>query len=506
MAKKKYDRVTTGTRRVVEFMTGTSPKYKGLFNELKVDGYNKSNGNKLITIEAKPKGTIIKVDYQTDVSDAKITEIWESLSEKYGLVDGPIYGSKYISVRIGTEDVERNQKEIRFEKTRPGGGGVIPTDIQEKGATVVLTQALKRTGKKFNSDKDIRNDKKTWDKLTQVFKGWEHRLDGWLWTYYQQNSEFMKVYSGSQWEEFEFGKKDFVQFFKDHMDHLNRDFKNPNGTEPAGKYETWNPSDIWAVKKGRMTKLKDEIKKAIPDPSHLLELNNLLVKYMESHDLVGISLKKVKAPREAQIHLHNVEGSKKLKKLVGVFSKIELYDMGDIKFEPDNILQLNSVTSYIRIGPNNKFWISITRSGNNISFTAQIKRSSADAQGGQTPINQVVRLLKSNYFKKNHSDYPKDAKTFMSKANETKYKKMYILVSKHAKDKSKVLKWNDWQEEVEFLYAKDARDAKATLMQLSFWYAALKDHLNDPEFWTDMLYFGMKITSKGEFAPHAKIS
>ena len=153
MAKKKYDRVTTGTRRVVEFMTGTSPKYKGLFNELKVDGYNKSNGNKLITIEAKPKGTIIKVDYQTDVSDAKITEIWENLSEKYGLVDGPIYGSKYISVRIGTEEVERNQKEIRFEKTRPGGGGVIPTDIQEKGATVVLTQALKRTGKKFNSDK-----------------------------------------------------------------------------------------------------------------------------------------------------------------------------------------------------------------------------------------------------------------------------------------------------------------------------------------------------------------
>ena len=189
-----------------------------------------------------------------------------------------------------------------------------------------------------------------------------------------------------------------------------------------------------------------------------------------------------------------------------MFSKIELYDMGDIKFEPDNILQLNSVTSYIRIGPNNKFWISITRSGNNISFTAQIKRSSADAQGGQTPINQVVRLLKSNDFKKNHSDYPKDAKTFMSKANETKYKKMYILVSKHAKDKSKVLKWNDWQEEVEFLYAKDARDAKATLMQLSFWYAALKGHLNDPEFWTDMLYFGMKITSKGEFAPHAKIS
>ena len=503
-AKKKYDRVTTGTRRVVEYMTGTSPAYNGLFKKLKVDGRNKTNGNKLITIEANPKGTIIKIDYQTEVSDTKIKQIWESLSTKYGLVEGPIKGPKYTSVWIGTEEAQRNKKEIRFEKTNPTGKGVIPTDIQEKGATVVLTHALKSKGAKFKSDADIRNDKKTWEELSTVFKGWEHRIDGWLWTYYQQNKNFFDAYSSGTWAPFEFGSQDFVQFFKDHMDHLNRDFKNPDGTEPAGKYETLNPADIWAVKKGRMSKIKEEIKKAIPDPSHLLELNNLLIEYMENKELVGISLKKVNYPREAQIHLYNVSTSPILKKLKE-FSKIEQYDMSDISFEPDNILALNSVTTYIRLGPNNKFSISITRSGNNISFTAQIKRT-PDAKGGQTPINQVVKLLKSSDFKKNHNDYPKDADTFMSKQNETKYKKMYNLVSKHVKDKKNVLGFNDWQEEVEFLYSKDERDAKATLMQLSFWYAALDNHLNDPEFWTDMLYYGMKITSKGEFAPHAKIS
>tara|TARA_R100001594_G_C4028771_1_gene260826 strand:+ start:60 stop:1574 length:1515 start_codon:yes stop_codon:yes gene_type:complete len=502
---KKYDRVTTGTKRVVEYLTGTKPSWNGLFKKLGVDGRNKENGNKLIALEAKPKGTIIKIDYQTKVSDVKIKQIWESLAAKYGLVEGPIKGSKYTSVWIGTEEAERNKKEIRFEKTNPSGKGVIPTDIQEKGATIVLTHALKSKGAKFKSDKDIRNDKKTWAELSKCFKGWEHRIDGWLWTYYQQNKEFFEVYSSGTWEEFKFGSQDFVQFFKEHMDHLNRDFKNPDGTEPAGKYETWNPADIWAVKKGRMNDIKREIKAAIPDPSHLLELNGMLVNYMEDKELVGISLKKVNYPREAQIHLHNVEGSAKLKKIIGVFSKVEEYDMNDIKFEPDNILALNSVTTYIRLGPNSKFSISITRSGNNISFTAQIKRT-PDAQGGQTPINQVLKLLKSDDFKKNHTDYPKDADAFMSKTNETKYKKMYNLVSKHAKDKSKILKWNDWQEEVEFLYSKDERDAKATLMQLSFWYAALDKHLKDPEFWTDMLYYGMKITSKGEFAPHAKIS
>ena len=517
---KKYRRVTTGTSTVIIFLTGTPPvvdpkdkqlqrgyasNYKGLLHKVGVSGKN-SNGDNFITIEAKPKGKVIKIDYLTEVTNKQIKDIQKGLVDEFGLVKGPYNEKTYEAIDIGTEEAERNVKIIRFEKTKPGGGGVIPTSIQEKGATIVLTAALKSKGADFKSDADIRNDKKTWDKLIKCFKGWEHRIDGWLWTYYQQNEEFFKVYSNSEWEEFEFGDKDFVQFFKDHMDHLNRDFKNPDGTEPAGKYETWNPADIWAVKKGRMSKIKDEIEKAIPDPSHLLELNNLLVKYMENNELVGISLKKVNYPRNAQIHLHNVEGSKKLKKIVGVFSKMELYDMNDIKFEPDHILELSSVTSYIRLGPDNKFWISITRSGNNMSFTAQIKRSSSDAQGGQTPINQVLKLLKGNEFSKSEKDYPQTAKDFISNTNTTKYKKYYNLVSKHAKNKSNILSWDEWQREVVLLYAKDERDAKVTLMQLTFWYSAINHHLKDPEFWTDMLYYGMKITSKGEFAPHAKIS
>ena len=47
-------------------------------------------------------------------------------------------------------------------------------------------------------------------------------------------------------------------------------------------------------------------------------------------------------------------------------------------------------------------------------------------------------------------------------------------------------------------------------MQLTFWYDAINkfgsNTKKSAEFWTDMLYFGMKITMKGQFAPHAKIS
>ena len=76
-----FDRVTTGTKRVVDFLEGPEGG-AGLFKELKVDGYNKNNGNKFVRIEAKPQGTIIKIDYQTDASDANITKIWKASSYK----------------------------------------------------------------------------------------------------------------------------------------------------------------------------------------------------------------------------------------------------------------------------------------------------------------------------------------------------------------------------------------------------------------------------------------
>ena len=86
---------------------------------------------------------------------------------------------------------------------------------------------------------------------------------------------------------------------------------------------------------------------------------------------------------------------------------------------------------------------------------------------------------------------------------------MFEVVSKHCKVKSKI-SWEQWVTEMNALYARDKRDAKVTLMQLTFWYDAINkfgsNTKKSAEFWTDMLYFGMKITMKGQFAPHAKIS
>ena len=82
----------------------------------------------------------------------------------------------------------------------------------------------------------------------------------------------------------------FVDFFEKHMDKLHRDL---DPEVKVGRYEKWNPSDIWAVKKGKMQEIKNKLKSQIGKQMVLLELNAILVNLMEDNDLVGISLKKI---------------------------------------------------------------------------------------------------------------------------------------------------------------------------------------------------------------------
>ena len=249
-----------------------------------------------------------------------------------------------------TFDVEENENLASIK------GKTIPTRIQEEGSTIVFNRALRdnkiftetRNKKILVSGKAIENDK-VYKQLVQLFGPvWNSRLDGWIWTYYQQQKEMLKEYSGRQWDEFRYDNQSFVKFFEKHMKNLRRDH---DPAVPAGRYETWNPSDIWAVR--GMTSVKERILKAItPKHQHLLELNGLLIELMENEELVGVSLKKVNFGDKAEIHLHNVDTSNILKSLAS-YSKIENYSMKDIKFEYANIWQGNAVTTTVKIGPTN---------------------------------------------------------------------------------------------------------------------------------------------------------
>jgi len=381
--------------------------------------------------------------------------------------------------------------------------GAVPAPIQEEGTTIVLNRALV-DNVKFNSKESILADDKTNKQLMKLFgKKYEKRLKDWTWTYYQQNDVWLKEYGKSGWEPFVYGNKAFVKFFSDHMKNLRRDH-DPN--VPAGDYTTWNPSDIWAVK--NMSKVRADITKALTSnkPAHLMELNNILLNLMEDKELIGISLKMVKDKQDAHIKLHNVETSSVLTELKS-YAKIEEYDMNDIHFRYDNIWQGDAsyVPTQVKIGKGDKYEINIRKSGNNISFNTQIK--GAAAQGGQTPVDMVLKMLKGKAFNKSHTTYPQTSEELVKES--VKYEKLYKLVTKGQNAPT----YNEFQLYLDGFYKKSAKGKQIAiikLMQLSFWYDALTNYSSNnsksAEFWTDLLYTGMKIQPGREFAPHAKIS
>ena len=508
--KQIYDRVGTTTTRVVDHLAVLVKKAKFDKKNPNVNysqdktsfTYGKGpHGDTLITVDSKKRGRIIRVDYFPAVTDAQIKKLWEDLGKQFGFISSNKKGS-YQEVFVGTpeEVAERNQKEVRFEKlsNEPGGGGtVIPTAIQEKGTTIIFNRVL-IDNVKFEKESDIMDDKKTREQLQKCFgTKWAHRLDNWTWTYFQQQKEFLKKYSDPKWALFEYHDQDLVHFFSDEIQQVARDLKP---FVPAGKYTTWNPADIFAAydMPAIKRKIEGEIKRKEPITQTLVELNNILVGLMEDNKLVGLSLKKVQQGNNAEIHLHNVESSSILK-----FEKLEKYVMKDVKLEYENLWESDSVNNMIKFGSGADYKVNISRtSGGTLTFNTFIKRTPA-AQGGQAPIAMVIELIKAKNFTNSVTDYPQDEEALIEE--RAKYKKMYDYITKG----KNAVSYNDFELRVGELYEKDKRVAISKLMQVKFWYDALKYNENKKdkaELWTDILYLGMKVSAKGKFAPHAKIS
>ena len=396
-------------------------------------------------------------------------------------------------------DFDVDESEVKFK-------GAIPAYVHEEGTTYMLNAALQDDVKfadfKKGKEKHILADGQpvensdVYRKLMKLFgPKYNFRLPQWIWTFYQQQKEWLDKYSHREWEPFIYGTGDFVKYFEKHM----KDMKRASGVD-AGDYTTWSQSDIWAVR--GMTKVRNDLDRQLKRGS-LIEMNNILINLLEDEELVGISLKMVNPGENAELHLHNVETSSILKDLKS-FSKIEEYGMNDIEFRYNNIWE--GETSYmptnVYIGPGKKYAINIQRAGNRIGFDTQIK--GAAAQGGQTPIDMVVDILKGTGFKKEQNTYPQTPEALVE---ESKYEKMYEFVTKKVNGAPT---YNEFQLRLDKLYQKKKKLAIVKLMHLAFWYDALTNYSspNDKsaEFWTDLLYTGMKIKPGRQFAPHAKIS
>ena len=461
---------------------------------------------KLVFIDRK--SLVMDVSYDMSVKESDIQKIIDKLTLKFGQII-PESGkgrlkTKEDSVTFGdSEKPQLGTFRVNFILKQKDGDRV-KTKIQEEGTTVVFQKVLNEN-KKFNSASDILNDKDTREELDRVFKGYEDKLINWVHTYYEQQKVFLKKFSGVKWSEFKYGKDDFVTFFETQIKKVARSV-DPT-VVPVKKYTEWNPSDIWAAYD--MPKLKNQIEKTITKEEwgSLAELNSFLTEKFQEKKLIGISLKLIGPKKEAKLVFRNdTEDNYKI-------AEIEKYKVGkDIKFKLDNIWEkfdTGAATVYADYG--DLYGINFTRAGNQISFSTQVKGTSA--QGGNTPVDMVEKLLSmqvpNNDYSNHFRDYPLTYDHFL-KLSESKlksYEKMYNLVKPYFR--SNAPSFGDFAKingTLHKTYKKDERNGRIKLMFLSFFSNAFKIKKDDQkEFWTDMLYMGMKIGKKGQFAPHAKI-
>ena len=216
--------------------------------------------------------------------------------------------------------------------------------------------------------------------------------------------------------------------------------------------------------------------------------------------MVGLSLKKIAPKQSATLKFVNITPSNMK------MAEIEEYKMNDIEIVVDNIFEGDAVATAVKFD-NGAYKIDIGHAGSrsqagNLNFNTAIK-ATPGARGGQAPVAMVLKLLRHDgsgiTFINDHNKYPTTRAEFFNKSST--FEKYYKVVKPYFKTPQK---YEEFQYHISVLYEDKKFIAQTKLMMLHFFHDALKNYAEDAEFWTDLLYLGMKVGKR--FAPHAKIS
>lgn len=404
------------------------------------------------------------------------------------------------SYEIGDIKYDGFESVLKLKVEQGGVAGPVPTAIQEAGSAFILTQVLKNN-KKFENAADIMNDNDTKKGLEKIFKApYDKSVNEWIHSYFEHQKAFFKKFQPAQWDVFEHGGQDLMEFVKEQC-QIVKEVTASGKLKDVGKYETWNPADIWAVKD------KSQVKKQIDDAiqkdgtATLKELNNVLLNLMKDNKLIGLSLKKID-PKEKANFVYVNKDPKKIE-----FAQVEEVKMSDITIEikTEETVDGMSQGGYVLFG---KYTINVIRtpgSGfSNLKYESVIKGSGG--RGGAAPVDLVATMLKSKIpthtYVNRHQDYPETADDF--KNDKRNYERMYDSLKNningtknYAEFRSRILK----------MYRSDNSKSRAVaqskLMQLHFFSDVLSNK-KDAEFWTDLLYLSLKVGKR--FAPHGKLA
>ena len=406
------------------------------------------------------------------------------------------------SYELGDIKFDGFESLLLIKVSQGGVVGPVPTAIQEAGSAFILTQVL-RKNKKFATATDILNDVETKKGLEKIFKPpYTDSINEWTHSYFEHQKAFFKKFQPSQWKEFEHGGQDFMTFIKERA-QLVKEVTASGKLKDVGKYETWNPSDIWAVEN------KDQVKKKIDqaiqkDGSQTLtELNNVLLELMKDNKLMGLSLKKIEPKEKANFAYVNKD-PKSIE-----FAQVEEVKMNDITIEikTEETTDGMSQGGYVLFG---KYTINIIRTPtagfSNLKYESVVKGSGG--RGGAAPVDLVATMIKNKVpgssFVNRHQDYPETAEAF--KDDNRNYEAMYNTLRSNIKGTSN---YAEFRSRILSMYrsnnAKSKAVAQSKLMQLHFFSDVISKTRGKPEeFWTDLLYLSLKVGKR--FAPHGKLA
>ena len=399
------------------------------------------------------------------------------------------------------------------------------TAMSELGVLWVMRQAI-QNNKKFNSADDIKKDNETWNELVKIWtligKIPDGPEDEWLDTFYQSNRAFLREISSPSFTEFNRGKyhannttytipgSDKSDSFMEYIS----DFINKN--YGISKKDNWNPADIWLIKN------KDKWKRQIEEsckydgpkssPSamaNLEQLNSILRSAYNSHEIIGISLKKMTKGQEMiYVAINTTEkfiadrGDADFKKQFaysGAYSYFDEGTKGPISQETVILCAKDKISFQVKANS------SSDRSGSGLKYEGT-ERPRIGARLGKATVSLVVDLM-GNYgldFDTSKNSYPFSSEDFAKKKNDYVNKLKFIADKGVSLYKTTRLTPEQAADNLEYTFLSQPWVANSKCQQITWLDKVLHlkpDDLNN--FLADMVFLSKK-EGKG-YGPFGKI-
>ena len=400
--------------------------------------------------------------------------------------------------------------QVKFRATSKVAPTAAGTEEQEKGSAYIFDRAVNnKAAAGYKSYKDLYADTEAYDELVKIFRG--DVPESWLISYFAQQKVLLeKVQPPSMCKFDHSGTGSFMEFItKLCLDNFDTDLGL------GGKKDSWNPADIWIVKKSDMAKIKKELQESV---TTIHELNDTLRRMYHDKRVIGVSLKKTgKVAYYEEVNLEKdglITDTKMANFPVTMkgFTSNFLIKTGDDMFTQDVKINVEGggATYVFQIKANS----SDAKGGSNLKFEPT-KKGSGSARLGKAPVDMVTKILKKDFkrtFVNDHNLYPKNLDEFKNhpKKDEKYFRKVLTKLLQVGMD-TDVTNVDQAINNIKQSFAgkKDrGTNTKAKLMGLDFFYECA--HLTPEdlrEFVTDMCYLAQKKAFKkvDYFGPFGKI-